>query len=129
MELAKSIEQIEGDVWPHSDFDSYVVRESQRLRKVPISELSPENLRLLIGQKIALHITVPLAIDKLEKDFTSGGHYFPGDLLLEVAKLDDEFWSTNPELNNRLVEVKIEVQSLFETLRTALERLKPRDYR
>jgi hypothetical protein len=42
----KNLEGLEGEVCPYNDFGSYVVQESQRLRKIPLNELSVENLRL-----------------------------------------------------------------------------------
>ena len=62
-ERTKNLEELEGVVWPHDDFGSHVVEESQRLRKVPVGELSVEDLRLLIGQKIGLPHLVPLALE------------------------------------------------------------------
>jgi hypothetical protein len=60
-----SLEELEGQVWPHDDFGSHVVQESQRLRNVPVNQLTIENLRLLIGQRIGLQFFVPVALDIL----------------------------------------------------------------
>jgi CDI immunity proteins len=62
---SKSIEQLEQDVWNHNDFQSHVVQESQRLRRIPLRELKTEDLRLLITQRIGLQFSVPLALEIL----------------------------------------------------------------
>ncbi len=112
----KSLEELEGDVWPYNNFGSHVVQESQRLRKVPIGELSVEDLRLLIGQKIGLPHLVPLAIEHLSVNPLIAGAYYRGDLLSVVLALPDEFWTSWPALNNELVEIGTELSIIRETI-------------
>ena len=129
MNLSKSLEEIEGEIWGDATFDSYVVRESHRLRKVPLCELTAENLRLLIGQSLSLEHTVPIAISMLEKNILASGNLYVGDLLSVVAQVEESFWKSNPELNNRLVEIKIEVEIIVETLNEVLSNLGAREFR
>ncbi|MEL7085557.1 MAG: contact-dependent growth inhibition system immunity protein [Cyanobacteria bacterium P01_A01_bin.3] len=129
MNLSKSLEEIEGESWGHPTFNSYVVRESHRLRKVPLRELTAENLRFLIGQSLSLEYTVPIAINMLEKNILASGNRYIGDLLSTVAQVEEAFWQNNPELNNRLVEIKIEVESTVETLNEVLANLGAREFK
>ncbi|MEM1143650.1 MAG: contact-dependent growth inhibition system immunity protein [Pseudomonadota bacterium] len=125
---SKSLEELDGENWGDPTFDSHLVKESHRLRKVPIGQLTAENLRLLIGQAISLHYTVPLAVSMLEQDILASGKMYQGDLLCVVAAIEDGFWRKNPDLNNRLVEVKIEVEQVKQTLSEALKNLGRREF-
>lgn len=99
-----------------NDDPSFLANECRRLYTQPITKLTTENLRLLIGQKIGLDHLVPVALGFLEKDPLIGGDLYSGDLLQSVASVPEEFWAANPALNNRLVEVKIEVECLAKTI-------------
>jgi hypothetical protein len=48
--MSNTIEQLEGQVWGESKYDSHVVTNSHRLRKKPIDQFSAEDLRFMIGQ-------------------------------------------------------------------------------
>ncbi|MCH5348309.1 MAG: hypothetical protein J1E40_03225, partial [Oscillospiraceae bacterium] len=50
----KSLEELENCCWDDIDFDSYVVRTAQAARKKSLSQLTNEEIRLLINQKIGL---------------------------------------------------------------------------
>ncbi|MDH2434610.1 contact-dependent growth inhibition system immunity protein [Pokkaliibacter sp. MBI-7] len=116
MDLTKSIEELEGEFWPPPKLESHVAVESHRLRKVPLVNLTVEDLRLLVGQRVGLEYTVPLAMDRLEENPLAAGAMYRGDLLTNVLKLPESFWQLHPELNNRLVEVKLELEALAETI-------------
>lgn len=91
----KSIEELENDYWEDSDFGSYVVQISQRARKKPLSQLSKEEIRLLIGQKIGLRYLIPIALSILREDPLVEVSYFEGDLLLQLLHLSEEDWKHN----------------------------------
>jgi hypothetical protein len=60
IDLNKSLEQIENDFSGDADSDATnMVSECHRLRRVPLSQLKPGDLRLLIGQDISLQRLVP----------------------------------------------------------------------
>lgn len=116
MSLNKSLEELDCDVWNEPEINSTLALECCRLRKVPLSNLSPENLRILIGQKNGLIYLVPLALNILESNPLVSGNLYKGDLLANVAAIPQEFWAEHSELNNRLVEIAHEVSILSETL-------------
>ncbi|MEL6977907.1 MAG: contact-dependent growth inhibition system immunity protein [Pseudomonadota bacterium] len=80
-----SLEALERRVWREPSFPSRLVTTCHRLRRIPIRDLSVEDLRLLIGQSIGLEYLVPLAIERLDEDPLAAGDFFPGDLLLQVV--------------------------------------------
>lgn len=68
------------------------------LCKVPLSDFTMEDLRLMIGQGFAPAYLIPLAIEHLTEDIFVEGDFFPGDLLKSVLALDPAFWKSNPAL-------------------------------
>jgi hypothetical protein len=112
----KSLEELEGQVWPYNDFDSHAVQETQRLRKVPVDQLTIEDLPLLIGQQIGLQFLVPVALDLLVVNPLAQGAFYRGDLLANLLKLPPAFWQAHPLLNNTMVELGIELRLVQETL-------------
>jgi hypothetical protein len=106
MNESKSIEELENDSWQDIEFPTPLVEKCYRYRKVPINDLSVEQVRLLLGQKIGLRFLVPKAIQFLRKDILSEGDFFPGDLLIQILRLDTHDWKDNRELHtefNRLL--------------------------
>jgi hypothetical protein len=116
MNLSKSLEELEGKKIDRPDFDSNLARECVRLWSTPISELSTENLRILIGQNLGLTYLVPVALNILSKNLFAEGDMYKGDLLANVAKISDEFWSRHQDLNNQLVDIKIDIEEIYETI-------------
>ena len=120
MNLNKSLEELENDFWNGPTVNSSLALAIYRLRKLPISKLSNENLRMLIGQKIGLNFLVPLALELLESNPLVAGEMYKGDLLANVSAIPEDFWCKNPELNNRLVEIANEIGILSETISNEL---------
>lgn len=90
-----SIEALESLYWDDIEFDSYVVRTAQAARKKPLSQLSKEEIRLLISQKIGLKYVIPRAIAILEQDPLIEVNYYEGDLLSNMLHLSLDDWSVN----------------------------------
>lgn len=93
----KSIEELENDYWEDSDFNSYVVETTQNARKKPVSQLSDEEIRLLIGQKIGLKYLIPIALSLISKDLLVEVTFYKGDLLSQLLKLSYNDWEHNEE--------------------------------
>lgn len=99
----KSIEQLEGKVWPESEpGGTQLIKTCHRLRKKPLDEFSPNDLRLMIGQKIGLLYLMPLAIDLLERAPLIEAAFFPGDLL-KCTLTNFDFLSANRDLLARSI--------------------------
>jgi hypothetical protein len=118
--LNKSLEELENDFWSEPSINSSVALRCHALRKLPISTLTVENLRFLRAQKIGLSFLVLLALELLESNPLAAGEMYKGDLLASVSAIPEDFWSKNPELNNRLVEIATEIAVLSETLNNDL---------
>ena len=80
-----------------------LVRKCLEYVKLPVSELSVEQLRLLIGQEIGLSYLIPLALTVLETNIVAEGDMYPGDLLKNVTVVNASFWKNTPEQYARLV--------------------------
>lgn len=84
-----SIEQLEGR-WPAPGPEaSRLVRTVDRLRRIPLSELSAEDLRLLLGQREAVSVVLPIALEMIDADPLTCGDMYPGDLLVAVLRVGE----------------------------------------
>lgn len=109
----KSIEELENDYWEDSDYDSYVVQTCQKARKKPISQLSEEEIRLLIGQKIGLRYLIPIALSIVGENPFAEITFFEGDLLVQLLRLSYSDWKENKEeLENFQIIVKENLEEI-----------------
>lgn len=97
MMMNKSIEELENSYWEDSDFDSYVVRTVQTARKKPLSELTDEEIRVLVSQKVGLKYVLPMAVAILKRNPLTEASLYEGDLLECMLRLSSSDWSNNPE--------------------------------
>src|SRR6185437_6441315 len=72
------------------------------LRKKPVRELDPGDIRLLISEDVGLNYLIPLAIDLLQSDILAEGDYYPGDLHLAVLRIKDAYWKAHVAESQRL---------------------------
>ena len=92
----KSIEQLEKDIWKNpSEFPTDLVEKCYRYRKISISKLTDEQIRLLISQQIGTEYLIGIALKKLEKNILTECDFYEGDLLVAVSGLPTEFWNEN----------------------------------
>lgn len=112
MEL--SLEELENDFWGEPRYTSHLVRTCHELRKVPLKNLTVENLRMLIGQKIGLEYFVIIALGILEENPLCSGDYYNGDLLSVVLKIEKNYWRENNELLVRLSDIMDKLKHEYE---------------
>ncbi|MBX6312194.1 MAG: hypothetical protein IRY99_04645 [Isosphaeraceae bacterium] len=93
---------------------------AHRLRKKPLKELTPEDLRFMLGQQISLPILMPMALDVLERDPFVGGDMYPGALLNAALRVDPEFWWAHPRLWYRLNAVTADIDGMARLLEEEL---------
>ena len=105
IDLTKSLEELEGDAWGQPSYDSHVVTTAHRLRRKPLRELTVEDLRLMLGQRIGVTLLLPLALDTLEANPFSEGDFYPGDLLSACVRLNADTLRSSPDLRRRLCAV------------------------
>lgn len=93
LDYSKSLEQLEKDYWGEPEYDSYVVRTCHSMRKKPLSEVTIEELRLVIGQGFSLEYLMPIAIEKLKENILAEGDLYEGDLFSNViSKSTFDYW-------------------------------------
>lgn len=81
----KSVDQIEGKAI-EPPFLTPLVERIARTRRVPLQQLSTEDLRLLIGQRQGLPHVLHLALARLEADPFLAGDMYAGDLLIGLLE-------------------------------------------
>lgn len=99
----QTLDELEAVEWGPPTYNSYVVTNVHRLRRVPLKQYRIEDLRLMIGQNIGLDYLVPFALDHLEVHPLASGDFYAGDLLASVARVSDGFWSTHRHLMPRAI--------------------------
>ncbi len=93
---SKSIEQLEKDVWKEpAEFPTDLVKNCYRYRKIGITKLTNEQIRLLISQQIGTKYLIGIALQKLEQNILTECDFYKGDLLVAVTNLPTEFWNEN----------------------------------
>jgi len=106
-----------GEVLPVSNIQKTgLISVCEKAINKKLKDLSPNEIRVLVGQSISLSYVVPLALDLLERDPLIFAGRYKGDLLVRVLDIPKSFWIENQELNDRMVELKITVEEIFETI-------------
>ncbi len=113
---SKSLQELEAEDWGEPTYDSHLVTECHRLRRVPLRAFSPEDLRIMIGQQIGLPYLIPLALELLRSDPFTAGDCYEGDLLAAVLRADSRFWLASPELRAEAARIAQQALSLLPTL-------------
>lgn len=100
----QTLEQLENDYWKAPEqFPTGMVKEIYSLRQKPLNEFDSNDIRLLISQNVGLDYLVPKAIDILKTDILEEALYFPGDLLMALLQVNDDYWIKNKKNKNILV--------------------------
>lgn len=92
------MDELDPPAWGPPDYNSHLVRTCHELRTKPLSQFTPENFRIMIGQRIALNQLVPRAIATLEANPLAEGDFGPGDLLRTVLiRPEPSYWQSHPD--------------------------------
>lgn len=100
----KTLNELENDVWEppgEDDYVSHLVGRCHALRTVPVGEMTPADLRILLGQDIGTEFLIPLALDVLERQPLIKAEFDIGDLLALVLRQEDSFWREHPDWEGR----------------------------
>jgi hypothetical protein len=93
-----SLEEIEGEFWGAApEGASRLVSTVHELRRRPVGELTAEDLRVLIGQRVGLAVLMPRVLAILERDPLVEGDFYPGDLLVAVLGVPGHYWASHPD--------------------------------
>lgn len=85
------LESIDWGILPENM--SSIVKRCYELRRVKLRDLSPDDIRFLIGQEIGLDYLIPMAIKILEKTPYIETLYFSGDLMKNVLQVKPIYWN------------------------------------
>ena len=102
-----SLESLENDYWkenPHS-LTAGLIEKCHRYRKIPIQNLTVEQVRILIGQQIGLDYLLPIAFEFLEEDILSHGDFYEGDLLASIFRTNQNYWASRPLFHKKILEL------------------------
>ena len=87
------------------DFPTPLVEKCYNYRRIPVKNLSIEQVRLLLGQSIGVRFLLPKALEFLQNDILSEGDFYPGDLLSSVLRLEEINWEGNDQLKSEFKEL------------------------
>jgi len=97
-DLRKSLQELEQSDWGDaSREDTGLIKDCLRLRRVPIRDLSPADLQVLLEQKIGVRHLLPLALEQLRNEPLVEARFYPGDLLHSTLTVESSFWRDHPD--------------------------------
>lgn len=103
IDIELSLEELERDYWKNLDFyPSKLVERCYRFRKIPLKDLTIEQLRTLISQQIGLDFLIPIACEHLEKNILAEGDFYEGDLLESLLSIEKAYWLSHWDLYKSL---------------------------
>lgn len=103
LHLDRTLDELDPPHWaPPAPDATHLVRKVHELRRVPLGELGPADLRTLIPQQVALPHVLPLAVRLLLEEPLLDACFYEGDLLLATVKAPASAWSLFPDLGARL---------------------------
>jgi hypothetical protein len=110
----KSLLQLKREKFRDFTWDFERFPSGYQLRHLPLEQLTPQDLWVLIRQSIGLDYLVVLALEKLEKDALLKAHRSEGDLLSAVLCADALVWKRNPQYRARVTRLwsKVSVRLL-----------------
>jgi hypothetical protein len=97
-ESKRTLDSVDPPAWgPASPDATFLIKRCHELRTKPLRDFTVEDLRIMIGQQIALNHLVSLAFERLQPDPLVGGDCYPGDLLASMLRVDAAFWERSPD--------------------------------
>ena len=120
----RTLDELDPPAWGAPTHDSYLVRRTHELRRVPLGEFTAEDLRIMIGQQIGLPYLVPRALDVLQVNPLAEGDFYPGDLLQAVLRIDVDYWREHVEQRERVSTLVATLVPIDNDLRAALHAFK-----
>ena len=81
-----TLDDLDPPSWPAADSGSGLVATCHALRRKPIVDFTTEDLRVMIGQRIATPILLPIAVKLLASDPLVSGDCYPGDLFAACVR-------------------------------------------
>lgn len=93
-----TLDAVDPPAWGPPPADATVlITRCHELRTKPLRDFTPEDLRIMIEQHVALNHLVWRALELLRSDPLVAGDYYPGDLLASLLRVDASFWGRVPD--------------------------------
>jgi hypothetical protein len=100
----KTLEKLENDYWGHPNYDSYLVTRVHEIRKIPLLELTNDDIAMMLRQKFSLDYIVPLAVERIRKNKESNNILESYDeIIRDILRLPTDYWLLN---KNHWIETK-----------------------
>lgn len=114
----KTVEQLENNYWAELDeYPTDLVKRCHEYRRVPLNQMTVEQMRTLILQKIGVQYLLPKSMSILRENLLVEGDCYPGDLLYAVSRLTIDDWKNYEEYRKELLHlVEINYRELIEEM-------------
>jgi len=124
---AATLESLEGQYWgdPPPRATSLIMTV-HRLRRKAVASLSPEDLRIMIGQSVGLDHLVPLALNALAADPFVEGDLYPEDLLTAVLRVERSYWLRHADGLRVVEEIAADLDQPDEPVLSAVQEFRAR---
>jgi|SRR6185369_1395486 len=121
--MKMTIETLEGKIWPEPEFESSLVLTAHALRKKPIDELTPSDLRVAFNEDIGAEFLKERVLEVLGTE-PAIGDLIEGDLILAVMR--SKQFRTDAEFRKKIIEKADETltEELDPQTRDEIENLK-----
>jgi CDI immunity proteins len=117
-ERKRTLDTVDPPAWgPAPPGATALIKRCHELRTKPLVDFTVDDLRVMIGEQIALNRLVPLAVERLRPDPLMAEVDYPADLLASVLGVDAAFWALS-------LDTMVEMRKLAENLRERF-RLEP----
>ncbi|MEU8678775.1 contact-dependent growth inhibition system immunity protein [Streptomyces sp. NPDC048560] len=94
LHLDRTLDDLDPPRWAAPAADAtHLVRRVHELRRVPLSELRPADLRTLLTQRVALPFVLPPAVRLLLERPLLDAYFYEGDLLLSAVGVPASAWT------------------------------------
>jgi hypothetical protein len=118
MDLERTLNQLDPPDWgPPPPDATGLITTCHAARQKPLRDLTPNDLRVLIGQNSSLATLIPLAIELLSENALTEAGLYPGDLLENLLKADPAFWRAHARLALEVDEIVRNLEWSVATLR------------
>lgn len=106
LHLDRALDELDPPCWAPPGADATrLTRKVHELRRVPLGDLGPADLRTLISQQVGLSYVLPLAVRLLLDEPMLDAYFYEGDLLLAAVNAPGSAWDLFPDLASRLCDV------------------------
>jgi hypothetical protein len=129
LDRTKTLVQLKREKFRDFSWDFHPFPAGYYLRNVPIGELRPADMWVLIRQAIGLDYLIVLALERLEVNPLLKCRSSEGDLLSAVLCADALVWKRNPQYRERVTAVWRKVSGRIVVKQTPENRMLLADYR